>query len=65
MLGLFFSNLNAQCEIVCIAVYQTCDSFVLSDLWFYVPVYNYGHVETVNYPNHTVPGQASLAVKQY
>ena len=29
------------------------------DLWFYVRVNNYGHVETVTYPNHTVPGQAS------
>ena len=29
--------------------------FCLFDLWFYIPVNNYGHVETV-------PGQASLAV---
>ena len=27
-------------------------------LWFNIPVNNYGHVETVSYPNHTFPGQA-------
>ena len=31
----------------------------LFDFWFYVPVNNYGHVETVSKPNHTVPEQAS------
>ena len=31
----------------------------LFDLWFYVPVNNYGHVEMVSEPNHTVTGQAS------
>ena len=33
--------------------------FVLFDLWFYVPVNNHGHIETVIKPNHTVPVQAS------
>ena len=30
--------------------------FVSFDVWFYVPLNNYGHVVTVSYPNHTVPG---------
>ena len=29
-------------------------------LWFNVPVNNYGHVETVGLPNHTVPGLGRL-----
>ena len=29
------------------------------DLWFYVPVNNYGHVEMVSKPYHNVSGQAS------
>ena len=37
----------------------TVSIFVLFDLWFYVPVNNYGHVEMVSYPNRTVSGQAS------
>ena len=26
---------------------------MLVDLWFYIPVNNYGHAETVSEPNHT------------
>ena len=37
----------------------------MSTLWFYVPVNNYGHAETVSQPNHTVPGQVSYAFNQY
>ena len=37
-----------------------CFSFhYLFDLWFYVPVNNYGHVEMVSEPNHAIPGLAS------
>ena len=32
---------------------------LLIDLWFCIPVNNYGHVEPVSEPNQTVPGQAS------
>ena len=27
-------------------------------LWLNIPINNYGHVEMVNQPNHTFPGQA-------
>ena len=32
----------------------------LFDLWFYIPVNNYGHVEMVSEPNHTFASSALL-----
>ena len=52
-------------DFVLIVLWSTEFLFIcLFDLWLYVPVDNYGHVETVSWHKHTFPGQTSQVVNQ-
>ena len=46
--GLFFVNVESTYEIPDLYMY-----FCLFGLMFYIPVNSFGHVDTVNPPNHT------------